>query len=90
MQTPIWIFVAILGTAALAAPALADRAPNATERASLERVLKIAGFIDSEEIELDDDALIWEVDDARARDGRQFEVEIDPRTMKIVKRSLDD
>lgn len=90
MRKPILMFVAFFGTAALAAPAFADRAPNATERASLERVLKAAGFVNWEEIELDDDGPLWEVDDARTRNGQRFDLKIDPRTLRIVKRSRDD
>ncbi len=80
------------GSALIAAPALADRPPNAKERAAIETVLKANGFVSWEEIELDDDGPHWEVDDARTAnksDGK-FDVKIDPATMKIVKRERDD
>lgn len=90
MQKPFMIFAALAGAAGISTPAFADRPPSAKERASLERVLKTAGFINWEEIELDDDGPLWEVDDARTRDGKRFDLKIDPRTLRIVKRSRDD
>lgn len=74
----------------LAMPALADRAPSSQEQAAIERVLRASGFLQWEEIELDDDGPRWEIDDARARDGRRYDVELDPRTMRIVRRTLDN
>lgn len=84
------ILLGAIGAAAMASPAIADRAPSAQERAAVERVLKAAGFVSWEEIELDDDGPRWEADDARARDGRRYDVKIDPHNMPIVKRSLED
>lgn len=81
-----------LALATAATPALADRAPTAEERSAVERVLREAGFTTWEEIELDDDGPVWEVDDARtanSSDGK-FDVKIDPKTMKIIKRERDD
>ena len=74
---------------ALAAPALADRPPDARERAAIERLLRGQGFVSWEEIELDDDGPRWEVDDARGPDGRRYDVKIDPRSMRIVRRERD-
>jgi len=82
------LLVAALGL--LSSPALADRPPNAQERAAVEQALRANGFVAWEEIELDDDGPRWEVDDARANDGRRYDVEFDPRTMRIVRRSLDN
>jgi len=86
-------FVVIAASGALTGtPALADRGPNASERAAIERVLKANGFATWEEIELDDDGPVWEVDDARTRDqpNVKFDLKLDPRTMKIIKRERDD
>ena len=74
----------------LPTPALADRAPTAAERTAVERVLRQAGFVSWEEIELDDDGPHWEVDDARTRAGVRYDLKIDPRSMRIVKRERDD
>lgn len=90
MRKSVQILIATLGVAVLPSPAFADRAPTAPERAALERALKAAGFINWEEIELDDDGPYWEVDDARSRDGRRYDLKLAPGTLKIVKRTLED
>lgn len=86
--------VAITGAAGAvvlaATPALADRAPNDQERTAVERVLRANGFTSWEEIELDDDGPRWEIDDAKAGDGRRYDVELDTSTMRIVRRTLDN
>ncbi len=86
--------LALAGTATVLvfapAEALADRAPAARERAAIERVLRAHGFVAWEEIELDDDGPRWEVDDAKARDGKRYDVELEPRTLRIVSRVLDN
>lgn len=72
-----------------AAPAAADRPPTDEERRAVEQTLRAAGFVSWEEIELDDDGPRWEVDDARTRSGERFDVKIDPRSMRIVRREPD-
>jgi len=49
-----WITAALGGACLLAPPALADRPPDAAERAAIETVLKANGFVSWDEIELDD------------------------------------
>lgn len=77
-------------TTMVAGPALADRPPTPSERAAVERVLRAGGYVRWEEIELDDDGPYWEVDDARTRDGRRFDIKINPRSMRIVRVELDN
>ncbi|SMF61713.1 PepSY domain-containing protein [Allosphingosinicella indica] len=84
------LFIAAAAAALIATPALADRAPNAQERAAVEKVLRANGFVSWEEVELDDDGPRWEVDDARGKDNVRWDIKIDPKTMKIVKRERDD
>jgi len=88
----LYAVAAIGSVSLLATAALADRPPNARERAALERVLRANGFVSWEEIELDDDGPYWEVDDARTRNRRdgKYDLKIAPRSMKIVKRERDD
>lgn len=79
------------GAALVAAtPALADRAPTATEAAAIEKAVRAAGFVSWEEVELDDDGPYWEVDDARMPDGKKYDLKLRPGTYEIVKRELDD
>lgn len=71
------------------APALADRAPDATERAAIENKLKAEGYTRWEEIELEDDGSKWEVDDAVHADGKTYDLDLKPGTLEIIKRDLD-
>jgi len=90
MHRIIKFFLAGLAiSVAAASPSLADREPNADERAKIEQMLRSEGFASWEEIELDDDGPRWEVDDARAPDGRRYDVKIDPRSMRTVRRERD-
>lgn len=82
---------AVAGAALVAAtPALADRAPTATETAAIEKAVRAAGFASWEEVELDDDGPYWEVDDARMPDGKRYDLKLRPGTYEIVKRELED
>jgi len=69
---------------AFASPALADdeRAPTADELTAIEAVLRDAGYVSWDEIELDDG--VWEVDDARKADGTEHDLDIDPTSLAIV------
>ncbi len=73
--------------ASLSMPAAEYRDPSPRERAQVERVLRQAGFVRWDDIELDDG--LWEVDDARTRDGGEYDLKIDPRSMRIVRRDGD-
>jgi hypothetical protein len=67
-----------------AGTAFADRAPTPEEAAQIEATLKEQGYVSWEEIEMDDG--MWEVDDARDAQGREFDLKLDPRTLKIVEK----
>jgi len=75
--------------ALLASPALADRAPTPEERTAIEAKLKAEGFTRWESIELEDDESVWEVDDAVAADGREYDLDLKPGTLEILKRDPD-
>jgi len=78
------VFAGLLVVAAPAfGPALADddRKPTAEELTAIEAVLRDAGYVSWDEIELDDG--VWEVDDAKA-DGTEHDLELDPATLAIV------
>jgi hypothetical protein len=68
--------------------AVADTAPNAQERSTIEIALKNAGFTSWEEIELDDGR--WEIDDAVHRDGGEYDLELHANSYAIIKRERDD
>ena len=65
-----------------------DRAPNADERAKIEAALKVDGFTAWGDIELDD-GRVWEVDDARHTDGKEYDVDLHLTTYAILKRDPD-
>jgi len=72
----------------LSAPVLADddRKPTAEELTAIEAVLRGAGYVSWDDIELDDG--VWEVDDARKADGTEHDLELDPVSLEIV--DIDD
>lgn len=74
----------LAGLLAFASPALAadDRRPTADELTAIEAVLRDAGYVSGDDIELDDG--VWEVDDARKADGTEHDLEIDPAGLAIV------
>lgn len=78
---------AVVALAVTAAPAWADRKPTPDERDKIEASLRAEGFQRWKEIELDDGQ--WEVDDAVDREGRDWDLKLDPRTMQIVEREED-
>jgi GH35 family endo-1,4-beta-xylanase len=75
--------------ALLASPAFADRAPTQEERVAVEANLRAEGFTRWESIELEDDESVWEVDDAIAADGREYDLELRFGTLEIVDRDAD-
>lgn len=85
------ITAALMGAAVLvgvlSSDARADRNPTADDWANVVTALKDAGFTTWGEIEFDDDR--WEIDEARAADGKVYELELD-RSYKIVKRELEE
>lgn len=88
-MTKLLFALALPASLILTAPALAnDRPPTPSERAAIEKVLKSAGYVFWEEIEFDDGR--WEVDDASAANGREYDLKLDPKTLKIVSRRADN
>ncbi len=80
---------------ALAMPAFAgsalatdDRMPTSAELAKITASLQAAGYTSWEEIEFDDGR--WEVDDAIAADGKEYDLKLDPQNFEIVSTRLDD
>lgn len=81
-----------IGAAALigiSAPAFADRGATATEIEKIVPMLKAAGYVSWEEIELDDDGPYFEVDDARKADGSKWDVKLSTTDFQIVREKKD-
>jgi hypothetical protein len=80
-----------IGAAVLvfAGSAFADRKPTPDERSRIESKLKELGFASWDEIELDDDSSAWEVDDARTGDGQEYDIELHPETLDVLRQERD-
>jgi hypothetical protein len=70
--------------------AFADRSPTPQERSRIETVLRDEGFTRWGRIEMDDEDDLWEVDDARAPDGRTYDLTLHPDTLAIIGREPSD
>lgn len=70
------------------APALADRSPNATELSEINSKLQSLGYVSWKEIELDDGK--WEIDDAKRADGTEYDVELQPGSLAVIKQDRED
>ncbi len=79
--------VAVVGVLATPAWAQDDRPPTPQERAAIERVLRAEGFVRWDEIELDHG--VWEVEDARTADGRDYDLKLRPRSLEIIQHDAD-
>ncbi|MNK86075.1 hypothetical protein D3C87_1059780 [compost metagenome] len=73
----------------LGLPAWADRDATPEERAAIERVLRANGYVAWDDIEYDDEERLWEVDDARTSDGKEYDLKLRPGSLEIVSRRLD-
>jgi hypothetical protein len=84
-RTLIRIFLAAaMGAGAAGAAVADDRAPTPSERAAIEAFLRAQGYTRWEEIELDDGK--WEVDDAIAADGKEYDLKLSVNPLAIIKR----
>jgi len=75
---------------ALAMPALTyvhaqDRLPSADERARIEAALRKEGYTSWGKIELDD-GRVWEVDNARDAEDREWDLQLDTGSLAITKK----
>lgn len=89
------LVASVLVAVTMSAPALAkDRPPTKTERAAIEQQLRSLGYTSWDSIEFDDDRPHhkpkWEVDDARKGNGPRYDVDLEPRTLKVIREKRDD
>lgn len=86
---------AMLIAMGLSLPAAAkDRSPTAAERVAIEKTLRGLGYTSWDDIKLDDDRPHhqpkWEIDDARKGNGARFDIELEPKTLKLLRTERDD
>ncbi len=79
------LFLAALVLAPVAAEA---RDPTPEMRAHIEAALREQGYTTWDDIDVERDGRI-EVDDARGADGKEYDLELDPQTLRIIKREED-
>jgi len=77
------IALATIIAAMLALPVHADDEAGPEDRARIAEALRAAGYESFEEVEFDDG--VWEVDDAVGSDGREYDLELDPDTLEIIR-----
>ncbi len=89
------LVVATLVAVTASVPAFAkDRVPTRAERIAIEKKLHSLGYTSWDSIELDDDRPYhepkWEIDDARKGNGPRYDVDLEPRTLKVIREKQDD
>jgi hypothetical protein len=86
-----WSFLtlafATIVAALIALPVHADEEAGPEDRARITEALRAAGYESFEEVEFDDG--VWEVDDAVGSDGREYDLELDPDTLEIIRKEPD-
>lgn len=70
-------------------PALADRGPSREEAQAIAAKLSAEGFKSWNKVEFDEDGPIWKVDDARAIDGKTYDLQLSPNGYGIIKKDGD-
>lgn len=80
------LFLAAALLVPLAAAEARDPAPEM--KARIEAALREQGYTAWEEIEMKRDGRV-EVDDARFTDGKEYDLELDPQTLRVTKREED-
>jgi hypothetical protein len=81
------IVLATIVAAMLALPVRADDEAGPEDRARIAEALRAAGYDSFEEVEFDDG--VWELDDAVGSDGREYDLELDPDTLEIIRKEAD-
>lgn len=77
------LVLATIVAAMIALPVHADEEAGPEDRARIAEALRAAGYDSFEEVEFDDG--VWEVDDAVGSDGREYDLELDPDTLEIIR-----
>jgi hypothetical protein len=64
------------------------RDPTPEMRTRIEAALREQGYTAWDDIDVERDGRI-EVDDARGADGKEYDLELDPQTLRVTKREED-
>ena len=81
--------ILFLSTLLFAVPLAAEaRDPTPKMRSRIEAALREQGYTAWDDIDVERDGRI-EVDDARGADGKEYDLELDPQTLRVTKREED-
>ena len=81
--------ILFLSAAVLLLPLAAEaRDPTPEMRTRIEAALREQGYTSWDDIDVERDGRI-EVDDARHADGKEYDLELDPQTLRVIKREED-
>lgn len=81
--------ILFLSAALLAVPLAAQaRDPTPEMRTRIEAALREQGYTAWDDIDVERDGRI-EVDDARGADGKEYDLRLDPQTLRVVEREED-
>jgi uncharacterized membrane protein YkoI len=83
-RVPGGLVLGAVVAAIVAFPAQADEEEAPEDRARIAEALRAAGYESFEDVELDDG--VWEVDDAVGSDGREYDLDLDPETLEIIRK----
>ena len=86
-RSPGTLVLATIVAAMIALPVHADEEAGPEDRARIAEALRAGGYDSFEEVEFDDG--VWEVDDAVGSDGREYDLELDPDTLEIIRMEED-
>lgn len=84
----VLVAAAAIAVAGLGYAQADERMPTSDELAKIEKVLKSAGYVSWDEIELERGG--WEIDDARDADGNQYDLMLNPDTLEIISKQRED
>ena len=62
--------------------------PVSGKRADIEAALREQGYTAWDDIDVERDGRI-EVDDARGADGKEYDLKLDPQTLRVIEREED-
>lgn len=82
------VLAATLGGAAATTFAGKDRPPTPEEREKIMKALEELGYSSPGEIEIEGKTI--EVEDVLHTDGKRYELKLDAKTLKVLKRKVDD
>ncbi len=83
-----YIFVAITTALLMTTTALADTKPTAEETTKIKEAISVLGCTGGEFEKEDEASGLYEIDDAKCHDGKQFDIKLDDQ-FRVIDMSRD-